>query len=60
MFISRKVQKGDVLYVKVEHVDPFYDRLILKDVPKVPINVVSNATKMAPVPKYVPFFIGDQ
>jgi len=31
--IPRKLEKGEVIYVKVEHVDPFYDRLIVKDVP---------------------------
>jgi len=32
IILQRKAEKGEVIYVKVDHVDPFYDRLILRDV----------------------------
>uniref|UniRef100_A0A6B2KYC4 RNB domain-containing protein n=1 Tax=Arcella intermedia TaxID=1963864 RepID=A0A6B2KYC4_9EUKA len=31
--IHRKLVKGQEIYVAVEHIDPFYDRIVLKDVP---------------------------
>jgi len=36
LFKHRKVQKGEDIYVKVEHVDPFYDTLVLEEVKYVP------------------------
>jgi len=29
--MRRKVNRGETIYVKVEHVDPFFDRLVLKE-----------------------------
>lgn len=31
MTVRRQLTKGELIYVRVEHVDPFYDRLILKE-----------------------------
>jgi hypothetical protein len=31
---KRKYTKGEIIQLKVDHVDPFYDRLILSEVRK--------------------------
>ena len=31
MVPERQLTKGELIHVKVEHVDPFYDRLVLKE-----------------------------